>query len=97
MLTVDDGSQREVVEGIIEILPHVGATVLLHCLLVKPIHTRHLPGLMIPSEQEYLKWIQQFVGEEKQDRFKGVVPAVDIIADEQVLPVRKRAANLEEF
>lgn len=49
-LGVDQRRQREVIEQVREVLPHVGVAVFPQALVVEAVHLRDLSALVVPSE-----------------------------------------------
>lgn len=49
-LGVHQRREREVVEQVGEVLPHVGVPVLPEALVVEAVHLRDLPALVVPSQ-----------------------------------------------
>ena len=50
-LTLDDGCQRQVIEGIIEIVPDIVIAVLFGCLLIKAVDIGDVAGLVVTTQQ----------------------------------------------
>lgn len=49
-LGVDQRCEREVVEQVREVLPHVGVAVFPEAFVVEAVHLRDLPALVVPSQ-----------------------------------------------
>lgn len=49
-LSVDQRGERQVVEQVCEVLPHVGVAVLPQALVVEAVDLRDLPRLVVPSQ-----------------------------------------------
>lgn len=49
-LGVHQRRERQVVEQVGEVLPHVGVAVLPEALVVEAVHLRDLPALVVPSQ-----------------------------------------------
>ena len=50
---VHERGQRQVIEHVRAIPPHVYAAVLPKALVVEPVHLRDLPRLVVPSDEVY--------------------------------------------
>ena len=96
-LSGDQGSQGQVVEGIVEVLPGGGAAVLLDDLVVEAVDSSDLPGLVVAPEQDDVLGVLDLVAEEQLDGLDGVVAPVDEIPDEYVLVGGQLAPHLEEL
>lgn len=64
---VDEGSEGEIVEGFIEVLPGGGAAVLFDDLIVEAIDGGDLSGLVVASQQYDFFGVLEFIAEEELD------------------------------
>ena len=51
---------------------------------------------MVPSEQEEVFGVLDLVAQEEEDRLEGLLPAVDIVAEEEVVGRGGESAHLKE-
>lgn len=78
-LIVDQGSEREVVEEVGEILPHVGVAILSETFIVKAINLSNLTGLVVSSKDSDALGVSDFESDEEGDGLDGVVSSIDVI------------------
>jgi hypothetical protein len=81
-LVLDKGGEGEAVEEVGEEAPDVRIPVLTQALVVKAIHLRDLPRLMVPAEDGDTVGVAQLECHEEGDGLDGVVAAVDVVAHE---------------
>lgn len=58
---LNEGRNRQVVEKIRKLLPHVRATVLLDTLVVEAVHISDGAGLVVTSDEENAVFVSYFV------------------------------------
>lgn len=58
---LNEGRNRQVVEKIRKLLPHVCATVLLDTLVVEAVHISDGAGLVVTSDEENTVFVSHFV------------------------------------
>ncbi len=80
--------EGEEVEEVSVLLPHVGAAVLPHALVIKTIHLRDLPGLVISAKNGYAIGPAKLKSHQQTNALHGIVTSVDVVAHEQVVGVR---------
>lgn len=51
---------------------------------------------MVSSEQEKVLWIFDLVGQQKTDRFQGLLPSVHIITQEEIVCFWREATILKQ-
>ncbi len=78
-LVVNEGGEREVVEKVGEVLPHVGVSVLAQALVVEAVDLRDLARLVVAAEDGDPLGISDLEGYEQSDGLNRVVSTVDII------------------
>jgi hypothetical protein len=96
-LVLDKGGEGEAVEEVGKEAPDVRIPVLTQALVVETIHLRDLPGLVVPTEDGDAVGVAQLERHEEGDGLDGVVAAVDVVAHEQVVRVRRVSADSEEL
>lgn len=96
-LVFDERSEREEIEEIRKVPPHVGIAVFPQTLVVESVHLRDLPRLVVASEDGDAVAVAQFEGNKEGDGFNGVIPPVDIVTHEEVVGVGRVTANAEEL
>jgi len=96
-LAVDQRRQRQVIEQIREVLPHVGVAVLPQTLVVKTVHLGDLATLVVASQDGYSVFVADFEGDEESDGLHRIVASIHVIAHEQVIRIRTLTAYLEQL
>ncbi|KAG7872084.1 hypothetical protein KL916_003422 [Ogataea parapolymorpha] len=89
-------SEREVVEHVAAVAPHVRRAVFAHAFVVKPVHAGDLTRLVVSPDQEDTVWISHFVAQQQQKRLERVEAAVHKVAEKQVFGVRRLIGDLEQ-
>jgi len=81
---VDHGRAREAVEGVAERLPELDAEppAALVVEAVDPVNPR---ALVVAPEDEEVLGVLNLVGEEEADHLEGLLAAVDVIPQEEVV------------
>ena len=51
---------------------------------------------MVSSEQEKVFWVLDLVAEEENNRFDGLFPAVNVVAEEEVVGFRRETTILKD-
>lgn len=93
-LRINDGREGKGIEALRAIPPHSRIAVLAETLVVKPVHLRNLPRFVIAAQQRDVAGILELEAEEEREGFDAVVAAVDKVAEEDVVDVRRAAADL---
>ena len=96
-LSVDDGAEREIVEDFRAVAPDGDGTVLAQTFVVEAVDLSDLSRLVITAYQHNSVGVTNFEGEEKQKRFHAVEPAIDEIAQKEVVCLWNIPANFEKF
>lgn len=94
---VDDGGEGDVIEDVGAVLPHVDASVFPQALVVKAVHLRDLPALVIAPYEEDPIGVSDFECQEQEERLHAVKPSVDKISQEQVVCPRTIPSHIEQF
>mmetsp|Transcript_7059 Transcript_7059/g.14052 ORF Transcript_7059/g.14052 Transcript_7059/m.14052 type:complete len:213 (-) Transcript_7059:360-998(-) len=77
---VDDGCERKEVEQISEVLPDVGGAVHAEAFVVKSVHLRDLPALMVPARESDPVRVPHFESDEEEDAVERVEASIHIVA-----------------
>ena len=78
-LIIDQGSQREVIEQVCEVLPNVRVSVLSETLVVEAVDLGDLARLVVSTEDGDALRVSDLQSDEKGDSLDGEVASVDII------------------
>ena len=89
-----DGGDGQAVEGVDERLPDLDGGAAL-ALVVEAVDARHVGALVVPPQQEEVLRVLELVAEEQQDGLEALLAAVHVVAEEEVVGVRREAAHLE--
>lgn len=87
-LVIDEGSEREVVEQICEILPNVGIAIFSEAFVVEAIDLSDLAGFVITTENRNSLWVSNLEGNEEGDGFYRVITSINIVACINSQPLR---------
>jgi len=79
-LVVDQGRERQVVEQVGKVLPHIGVAVLAKTLVVEPVHLRDLARLVVAAEDGDALRVADLEGHKQGHRLDRVVSSVHVIA-----------------
>ena len=96
-LVVDEGRQRQVVEEVGEVFPHVGVAVFAEAFVVEAVDLGDLPGFVVASEDGDALGVADLEGDEEGHGLDGEVAPVNVVAHEEVVGVRVGTADLEEL
>lgn len=96
-LAVHEGSQGEVVEQVGAVPPDVEGAVLLHTLVVEPVHLRYDPGLVVASQQADPVPVPDLERDEEKEDLHAVVSPIDVVPHEDVVGIRGLPADLEQL
>ncbi len=94
-LLVDDGSNWKAVEAVSEGLPQLDVVTAL-ALVVKAVDAVDRGALAIASQNEEVLGVLDLVREEKAYGFQRLLATIDVVAQEEVVRLRREAAVLEE-
>lgn len=94
-VVLDDGTKGEVVKETGEVLPDVGITILSQAFVVESINLGDLFGLVVATKDRDTVGVTDLHANEEGDGLNRVVTAIDVVAHEQIVIVRKFAANFE--
>ena len=92
---VDKGCDRHAVEDILKLLPHANGVAAL-AFVVEAIDAVDLSALVVTAQQEEVFLELDFVCQEQDDGLQRVLSSVDIIAQKEIVGLRREAAILEK-
>lgn len=95
-VAVDDGSQRQVVERLIEVFPAVGVAVFFIDFVQEAVHHCYVSAFVVAAEEVDAVGVLDFEAEEQRYRFDGVVAAVYEIADHDEFALGHSSAFCEQ-
>mmetsp|Transcript_10877 Transcript_10877/g.30026 ORF Transcript_10877/g.30026 Transcript_10877/m.30026 type:complete len:251 (+) Transcript_10877:904-1656(+) len=93
----NDGSHWQVIKGVREVLPNVGVSVLSEAFVVESVHLRDLTTLVVASQDCDAVSVPHFERHEQRDCLQRVVSSVDVVTHEQIVRLRTRTPDAEEF
>ena len=96
-LILDDSCERQIVEEVGEVLPHVGVAVLAEALVVEAVDLGDLSALVVASQDSDSLLEAHFETDEQRDRLDTVVAAVNVVPHEQIVSIRTAPTNLEQL
>ena len=96
-LRVDESGEWQIVEQVGEILPHVGVAVLAQALVVEAVHLCDLTRLVVAAQYCDAIFVAHLERDKQCHGLHRVVAAIDIVAHEQVVGVRRVAADFEQL
>jgi hypothetical protein len=94
-LLVNDGSDGQAVEAIGEGLPQLDVVAAL-ALIVEAVDTVDGRALVVATQDEEVLRVLDLVCQEQADSLEGLLAAVDVVAQEEVVGFGREAAVLEQ-
>lgn len=94
-LIIDDGGHGEAVKTLGERLPEANAIAAL-ALVVETVDPIDRSAFVVSSEDEEVIGKFDFVAEEKTDCLHALLPSVHVVAEEEVVGVRREPAGFEQ-
>ena len=94
-LLVDDRAHRQAVEAVREGLPELDVVASL-ALVVEPVDAVDRRALVVAAQQEEVLRVLDLVCQQQADRLQRLLPAVHVVAQEQVVRVRREPSVLEQ-
>ncbi len=91
---VDNGCNRQTVETVSKSLPKLDV-VSSFALVVEAVDTVDGGALVVASEEEEVLRILNFIGKQQAHCFKTLLASVHVVAQEQVVSVRREPSILE--
>mmetsp|Transcript_17525 Transcript_17525/g.54741 ORF Transcript_17525/g.54741 Transcript_17525/m.54741 type:complete len:529 (-) Transcript_17525:13-1599(-) len=92
---VDDRRDREAVEAVREGLPHLDVVPTL-ALVVEPVDPVDARALVVPAEDEEVLGVLNFEGQQEAYRLERLLPAVDVVPEEEVVRLGREPPVLEQ-
>lgn len=77
---VDDGAEAHEIKHFATVPPHACGSILLHALVVKAVHLRDLPRLVVASDQRHAVGVPDLERQQEEERLDRVEPSVDVVA-----------------
>ena len=96
-LSFDDGCERQVVEGVVEVVPDVVVAVLARDFIVESVDVSDVSRLVVPPQQHHHLGVLQLVEEQQKNRLHRIVPAVHVVPQEHVSLLGDRSAPAEQL
>ena len=94
---IDKCGQRQTVENLCAVSPHIDAAIFTQTLVVEPVCLSNLSALMVASYECNLVGIPDLECKQQQECLNRVKPSVYEVAHEQVIRARTLAAYLEKL
>ena len=94
---IDHGCQRQVVKQLRELLPNVRVSVLAQAFVVEAVHLGDLTRLVVASQDGDSVLVADLERDKQSDGLDTIIPAIDVIAHEQVVCVGRLTTDLEEL
>lgn len=92
---IDDGRDRQTVKAISERFPQFDVVPSL-ALVVEPVYPVYAGAFVIPAQQEEVLRVFDLVSEQQAYRFQRLLASVDIVAEEQIVRLRRETPVLEQ-
>lgn len=96
-LSLHNRSKRQVIKQLSEHLPHIVIFILAHALIIEPVILGNASGLMVAPEDGESFFVAHLDAEQQADCLEGIVAAVDVISQEEVVAVGDVSTDAEEF
>lgn len=96
-LVVDDDRERQEVEHVGEVVPHVGVAVLARAFGVEAVRLRHAARLVIAADEVDAVRIAQLEADEERDGFDAKKAAVDVVTCEEGFPSVRASVRAAEL
>lgn len=96
-LTLDDGTDTEIVEDFCAVFPWVGVSVLSDGLIVEAVDGGDLAGLVVTSQESDVCWILHLEAEKELEGLDGVESTINEVTHEDVASVWDLTAFVEKF
>lgn len=92
---IDDSNNRQTIETIRESLPQLDA-VASFALVVEAVNAVNGGALVVATQQEEVLRILDLVSQQQTDALQGLFAAVHVVAQKQIVTLRREAAVLEQ-
>jgi len=86
-LVVNEGSEREIIEEVCEVLPYIGIAVFSKALIVEAIDLSDLAGLVVSTENCDSLRVSDLKGNEEGDGLDRVITSINIVAHEEIVGI----------
>lgn len=96
-LSLDNGSQGQVIKELRQHFPDVVILVLPHTLIIKTVVLGDASGFMVASEDGESFFVSNLEAEEEADSFEGVVASIHVISQEEIVSIGDIPSDSEEF
>eukprot|EP00237_Pycnococcus_provasolii_P010175 CAMPEP_0198710720 /NCGR_PEP_ID=MMETSP1471-20131121/2951_1 /TAXON_ID=41880 /ORGANISM="Pycnococcus provasolii, Strain RCC733" /LENGTH=339 /DNA_ID=CAMNT_0044470407 /DNA_START=189 /DNA_END=1208 /DNA_ORIENTATION=- len=87
----------QVVEKVGDERPNARGSIFPQALVVEAINLRDLPGLVVSTDDSDAVWPPHFHGDHHEHRLNAVVPAIDVVTQEEEVGFRRLSCDVEEF
>ena len=94
-LLCNDGRDRKAVKRINECLPDLDVAPSL-AFVVEAVDTSDVRAFVVAAEEEEVLGELQLVAHKQENRLQALLAAIDVIAEEEVVGLRREAAILEK-
>ena len=94
-LVVNQRRNGHAVEHVLELLPQADVVSAL-ALVVEAVDAVNLATLVVAAQQEEVLLVLALVGQQQNDRFQGLLSAVHVIPQEEVVGFRRESTVLEQ-
>jgi hypothetical protein len=84
-LVVDEGGERQIVEEVGEVFPHVRISIFPEALVVEAVDLRDLAGLVVATEDGDALGVSDFERDEQGDGLDRVVASINVVACDEPL------------
>jgi hypothetical protein len=83
-LVVNDRTARQTIKGIAKLLPHFDGKPT-SAFVVKTIDAVDASALVVASKEEKVFGVFDFVGKQQANDFEGLLAAVDVVAEKEIV------------
>ena len=96
-LVLDEGGEREIVEEISKVSPHIRVAIFPQAFVIEAVHLGNLSRFMVAAEDRNPVAVAKLEGDKEGDCLYGVISSVDVIAHEKVVCVGRVAADAKQL
>lgn len=96
-LVINEGGEGQVVKQVGKESPHISVAVFSQAFIVEAVHLGDLPRLVVSSQNGDPISIAKFHCDEESDSLDGVIPAINIVAHEEIVGIGGITADTKEF
>lgn len=96
-LSINEGGERQIVEQVGEILPHIRIPVFSQTFVVESVNLRDLSRLVISTEDGDSFAIANLESDEECYSLNRVVSTIDVVAHEQIVCIGRASAYPKQF